>query len=116
MEGGDVVAVEKLNSRLVHKDRELLALQSQLADLEKSRNSIADELVVLVAKSEELGEQAAKLPQLEQKLAKSEQKLDQVMQMYGEKAEQAEEYKLDIQDMREMFQAQIQQLLTNPAK
>lgn len=107
----DAVAREKYSHRLVHKDRELLALQSQLEELEKSRSSIAEELVDMVAKNEDLSKQVEDLPQLKLNLAQTEQKLDQVMQMYGEKAEQAQEYQLDIQDMREMFQAQIQQLI-----
>ncbi len=32
--------------------------------------------------------------------------------MYGEKAEEAQELRMDLQDVKSMFQAQVQQLVT----
>merc|ERR1712048_715790 len=67
---------------------EVAGLQAQLAALEKNRAGIADELVELVRKNDELTEQASLVPELKTRLLNSEHKLDQVMQMYGEKVEE----------------------------
>ena len=34
-----------------------------------------------------------------------------ILQMYGEKVEEAEELKLDLQDVKEMYKTQLQELL-----
>ena len=63
----DPIAMEKISSRIAHKDREILSLRSQMSDLETSRQSIADELVLLVQKNEELAEETKEMPALKQK-------------------------------------------------
>lgn len=69
--------------QMIHKDRELLQVQRQLRDLEKSRNAIADELVDLVSKNEALQARADELPKVQESLATAQQKLDNIMVMYG---------------------------------
>eukprot|EP00038_Savillea_parva_P009921 m.186682 g.186682 ORF g.186682 m.186682 type:complete len:1085 (+) comp16856_c0_seq1:76-3330(+) len=110
--GGGTVSgnMERLNTDLSHKEEALMAARRQLEELSKSRSAIADELVVLVAKNEELSSKCAELPKVQADLAEAERKLDQVMVMYGEKKEEAAELRLDLQDFRQLYQMQTQQL------
>lgn len=103
--------VERLNARILHKDSELQAIRRQLQELQTSRNAIADELVILVSKNEVLQKECDSLPDITAKLSGAEAKLDAVMQMYGEKAEEADELRLDLQDFRSLYQAQTESLV-----
>lgn len=103
-------AIERLNGEVMHKDESLLAARRQIDDLTKSRTALADELVVLVGKNEELSKQCTELPKVKAALKEMEEKLDAVMVMYGEKKEEASELRLDLQDFRQLYQVQTQQL------
>lgn len=102
--------IERLNGEIQHKDQTLQAVRRQLQELTNSRAAIADELVALVAKNEELTKQCAALPSVREELAEARRKLDAVMVMYGEKAEEAQELRMDLQDFRQLYQAQTTQL------
>lgn len=42
-----------------------------------------------------------------------EQRHNTILQMYGEKAEEAEELRLDLEDVKSMYKTQIDELLQN---
>lgn len=42
-----------------------------------------------------------------------EQRHNTILQMYGEKAEEAEELRLDLEDVKNMYKTQIDELLKN---
>lgn len=42
-----------------------------------------------------------------------EQRHNTILQMYGEKAEEAEELRLDLEDVKSMYKTQIDELLKN---
>lgn len=42
-----------------------------------------------------------------------EQRHNTILQMYGEKAEEAEELRLDLEDVKSMYKTQIDELLRN---
>lgn len=42
-----------------------------------------------------------------------EQRHNTILQMYGEKAEEAEELRLDLEDVKNMYKTQIDELLRN---
>ena len=42
-----------------------------------------------------------------------EQRHNTILQMYGEKAEEAEELRLDLEDVKNMYKTQIDELLQN---
>lgn len=46
-------------------------------------------------------------------LQELEQRHNTILQMYGEKAEEAEELRLDLEDVKNMYKTQIDELLRN---
>ncbi|XP_041364019.1 TATA element modulatory factor-like isoform X2 [Gigantopelta aegis] len=108
---GAATILENLQSQLKQREGEIVQLQSDIADLERTRESMARELVSLTNQNEELKEQLQEVPALQEKLQDINQRYHALLQMYGEKVEQAEELKLDLVDVKEMYKAQIDQLL-----
>ena len=109
--GPGVSMADKLHSTAQQNERDVTTLQSQLAALEASRASIADELVDLVRKNDELSQLSNQVPILHAAKTDAEKKLDQVLQMYGEKAEQCTELEMDLQDVKAMFREETLRLL-----
>ncbi|KAB7493694.1 TATA element modulatory factor [Armadillidium nasatum] len=87
------------------------ALTSALRQREAQRESLAQELIQSSRQSEE---QVLKLNELQDlhKVHKDlEQKYNALLQMYGEKVEEVEELRLDLDDVKEMYKLQIDQLM-----
>lgn len=88
---------------------------------------MATDLAELSSQNDVLNQQVAKIPFLEQELEVCsvhyietlhdgyvqavKRKHEAMLQMYGEKAEEAEELKLDIQDLKSMYRQQIDGLV-----
>jgi len=73
--------------------------------------SLAKELVSLTSQVEELEECKEQRDSMKQQHADMVSRYNAVLQMYGEKAEEAEELKMDLIDIKSMYKQQIQQLL-----
>ena len=108
--------------------------QGLVSSLERSRAAMANDLAAVSAQNVELTEKVDTIPSFQQKLQvrnwkqcmpskcttyththththKELQKRNEaLLQMYGEKAEQAEELKLDIQDLKDLYRQQINEL------
>ncbi|XP_046579108.1 LOW QUALITY PROTEIN: TATA element modulatory factor-like [Haliotis rubra] len=110
-QSGAATLLENLQSQLKQREGEIIQLQSEIASLERTRESMAKELVNLTNQNEELEEQVHELPQLQEKYRDLDQRYNALLQMYGEKVEQTEELKLDLEDVKDMYKAQIDHLL-----
>ncbi|KAF3828993.1 hypothetical protein GH733_003257, partial [Mirounga leonina] len=73
--------------------------QLEIGNLEKTRAIMAEELVKLTNQNDELEEKDL------------DQRYNTILQMYGEKAEEAEELRLDLEDVKNMYKTQIDELL-----
>ena len=107
-------SVEHLKSQLRSREGEVFVLQEQLKESEKRKASLAQELVNLSNQVEELEGCSAELIKLKEGHSDLSSRYNAVLQMYGEKAEEAEELKMDIQDVKNMYRQQIQQLCSGP--
>lgn len=56
-------------------------------------------------------EKIASYDELSTQFTELQEKYDAVLQMYGEKVEEKEELQLDLQDVKDMYRAQIDDLL-----
>lgn len=79
---------------------EALQLQWELSRRDHERDQLTTELAVLTAKVEE---QSISL----NKLSNLQKRYDALLQLYGEKLEESEELKLDLQDVKDMYKAQV---------
>ncbi|KAK6321550.1 hypothetical protein J4Q44_G00085260 [Coregonus suidteri] len=95
----------------LNSERERAQLQLEISSLERTRSSMAEEMVRLTNQIEEMEVSAKENPKLKVQLQELEQRHNTILQMYGEKAEEAEELSLDLEDVKNMYKTQIDKLL-----
>ncbi|XP_015280296.1 PREDICTED: TATA element modulatory factor [Gekko japonicus] len=103
--------IENLQSQLKLRDGEVSHLQLEIANLERTRSVMAEELVKLTNQNDDLEEKVKEIPKLRTQLRDLDQRYNTILQMYGEKAEEAEELRLDLEDVKNMYKTQIDELL-----
>ncbi|KAM9186368.1 TATA element modulatory factor [Dugong dugon] len=103
--------IENLQSQLKLREGEITHLQLEIGNLEKTRSIMAEELVKLTHQNDELEEKVKEIPKLRTQLRDLDQRYNTILQMYGEKAEEAEELRLDLEDVKNMYKTQIDELL-----
>jgi len=79
---------------------EALQLQWELSRRDHERDQLTTELAALTAKVEEQSISLMELSDLQKRY-------DALLQLYGEKLEESEELKLDLQDVKDMYKAQV---------
>uniref|UniRef100_A0A3Q4I0G3 TATA element modulatory factor 1 n=1 Tax=Neolamprologus brichardi TaxID=32507 RepID=A0A3Q4I0G3_NEOBR len=112
LSGGSSI-IENLQSQLKLREGEIAQLQLEIANLERRRSVMAQELVRLTNQNDEMEEKVKEIPKLKVQLKDLEQRHNTILQMYGEKAEEAEELRLDLEDVKNMYKTQIDELLKN---
>uniref|UniRef100_A0AAQ4QJZ6 TATA element modulatory factor 1 n=1 Tax=Gasterosteus aculeatus aculeatus TaxID=481459 RepID=A0AAQ4QJZ6_GASAC len=110
--GGSSI-IENLQSQLKLREGEITQLQLEISGLERSRSVMAEELVRLTNQNDDMEEMVNDIPKLKVQLKDLEQRHNTILQMYGEKAEEAEELRLDLEDVKNMYKIQIDELLKN---
>ncbi|XP_054832798.1 TATA element modulatory factor [Eublepharis macularius] len=103
--------IENLQSQLKLRDGEISHLQLEIGNLERTRSIMAEELVKLTNQNDDLEEKVKEIPKLRTQLRDLDQRYNTILQMYGEKAEEAEELRLDLEDVKNMYKTQIDELL-----
>ncbi|XP_077059224.1 TATA element modulatory factor isoform X3 [Siphateles boraxobius] len=111
--GGGSSVIESLQSQLKLREGEIAQLQMEIAGLERSRTVMTEELVRLTNHNDEIEDEVKEIPRLKVQLKDLEQRHNTILQMYGEKAEEAEELRLDLEDVKNMYKTQIDELLKN---
>lgn len=109
--GAGSSVIENLQSQLKLREGEITHLQLEISNLEKTRSIMAEELVKLTNQNDELEEKVREIPKLRTQLRDLDQRYNTILQMYGEKAEEAEELRLDLEDVKNMYKTQIDELL-----
>ncbi|XP_029907649.1 TATA element modulatory factor [Myripristis murdjan] len=112
LSGGSSI-IENLQSQLKLREGEIAQLQLEISSLERSRSVMAEELVRLTNQNDEMEDKVKEIPKLRIQLKDLEQRHNTILQMYGEKAEEAEELRLDLEDVKNMYKTQIDELLQN---
>lgn len=79
---------------------EIQQLQWEVARLESERTSLRDEVGILTARLDEQSNDVSSLALLRTQY-------DALLQMYGEKLEESQELRMDLQDVKDMYKAQV---------
>lgn len=111
MNGSASAVMENLQSHVKQKEGAVAQLQGEIIQLERTRASMAEEIVKLANQNEQLEEEVKVIPELKKNLRELEHRYNAVLQMYGEKAEEVNELRLDIQEIKEMYRQQIEDLV-----
>lgn len=75
-------------------------MQWELSRRDHERDQLTTELAALTSKVEEQSISLVELSDLQKRY-------DALLQLYGEKLEESEELKLDLQDVKDMYKAQV---------
>ncbi|CAG0892666.1 unnamed protein product [Darwinula stevensoni] len=102
---------EMLQAQLKLKDGELQELERARRAYEGMRDAMSQEIVGLSSENEALKMDRERLQHLTTLYQDIQEKYNALLQMYGEKVEENEELRLDLQDVKEMYKSQIEQLV-----
>merc|ERR1719369_1555187 len=108
--GNTTALLENMQSQLKLKEAELVQLQAEYANMERVKDTMGQELTKLTIKADQIDTLKEELALLKDEYQTLQQKYQTMLTMYGEKVEEAEELKLDLQDVKEMYKMQIDQL------
>ncbi|CAH0546904.1 unnamed protein product [Brassicogethes aeneus] len=107
----NMLEMQMLQTNVKQKDGELQQLQWELNRREQERSLLNLEISSLLTKVEGLESSVVELKTLKTQFIEVQQQYDTLCQLYGEKVEENEELKLDLLDVKEMYKAQIDELL-----
>lgn len=105
------IQMEEMQCQLKQKDGEICQLQTDIMNLELTRESMANELVDLANSNITLEEQAQDYPRMKKSFADMEERYNAMLQMYGEKVEEFDELRMDLEHVKTMYKTQIEELL-----
>lgn len=106
-----VYATERLSSSLRLRNGEVAALQAQLDNKEKATRALAEEVVSLTARLEEIVKEREEVPEVSKKLRALEQRHSTLLELLGEREERIGELEADLTDVKAMYKEQVTELL-----
>lgn len=101
------ILVERLQANIRQLENQLSFYQTQLQSSSQSRDELSEEVLSMTQEMEQLRQQAKKTRQLEEQHQQLNDRYQTLLELLGEKAEQVEELKADLQDVKEMYKSQI---------
>lgn len=103
--------MQMLQTNLKQRDGEVQQLQWELNRREQERSLLNLEIASLLTKVENLENKASENDVCRTQQIELQQQYDTLCQLFGEKVEENEELKLDLQDVKDMYKSQIDDLL-----
>jgi len=107
------IQLEALQANLKQKQGTIIQQQMEVADLAKTKEGLTRELAKVTRRADLVDQLEEQIGTLQNQYTATEQKYQTMLTMYGEKVEEAEELRLDLQDVKEMYKTQIQELLNS---
>ncbi|XP_055536207.1 TATA element modulatory factor [Wyeomyia smithii] len=107
--------LENLQATLKQRDGEVYQLQWELSRFQQERNVLHAEISSLTAELESIKEKSERTARLEEEHTQLQERYDALLQLYGEAVEKTEELNLDLEDVKEMYKVQIDDLLRQVA-
>lgn len=107
----NMLEMQLLQTNLKSRDGEVQQLQWELKRREHERTLLNNEISELLTRLDNLEEKLRNHDTLTVQFGELQQQYDTLCQLYGEKVEETEELKLDLQDVKDMYKSQIDELL-----
>jgi len=86
---------------------EVQQLQWEMSRRDAERSALTSELSQLTVRVEEQAARLKEAETLHSQFQDLQHKYDALLQMYGEKVEEAQELQLDLEDVKEMYKTQV---------
>lgn len=107
----NMLEMQLIQTNLKARDGEVQQLHWELKRREHERTILNTEISDLLSRVETLEEKLVNHEALNVQFGELQQQYDTLCQLYGEKVEETEELKLDLQDVKDMYKSQIDELL-----
>lgn len=102
---------EELSACLRRKNGEIHSLQAQLDGKEAATKALAEEVVNLTARIDELSKEISDAPEMKKKLDELQKRHTALLELLGEREESIMELKADLCDVNQMYKEQVTELL-----
>ncbi|KAI8976998.1 TATA element modulatory factor 1 TATA binding-domain-containing protein, partial [Mycotypha africana] len=119
---GGAGLVEKLQANLRRLENQVNFYQTQLQNASQSRGELSEEVLHLTQEIDQLRKDAKKSEDLEHEYKDLHARYQTSLELLGERTEEVQELKADLQDVKEMYKSQIVELvqkidqLSSPSK
>lgn len=108
---GGLYDTERLQVALRQRTGEIEYLQTQLTSKESATQALADEVVALTARMDELSADVECTPQLRKDFEELRRRHSTLLELLGEREERIQELEADLSDVNQMYKEQITELL-----
>jgi chromosome segregation ATPase len=92
-------------------ESERAALKDELGRLTAQRDEARQQIVVLMQEAEEKKAGDQRIKELEEALEELDQRYQTTLEMLGEKSEQVEEQKADIEDLKKIYRELVESMV-----
>lgn len=106
-----VYATERLTQSLRQRSGEISSLQAQLDGKEAATKALAEEVVSLTARVEELTKEMSDAPGMKKEFTELKKRHTALLELLGEREERIMELQADLADVNQMYKEQITELL-----
>ena len=108
---GGVYGIERLSQSLRQRNGEITSLQAQLDGKEAATKALAEEVVSLTARVDELTKELGDAPERKKEYDELKRRHTALLELLGEREERIMELEADLQDVNQMYKEQVTELL-----
>ncbi|KAI8054963.1 TATA element modulatory factor 1 TATA binding-domain-containing protein, partial [Gilbertella persicaria] len=101
------ILVERLQSNIRQLENQISFYQTQLSSSSQSRDELSEEVLSMSQEIEQLRKEVKRTKDLETQHQQLDSRYQTLLELLGERTEQVEELKADLQDVKEMYKSQI---------
>jgi len=109
--GTSVQLLGKMSSQVRRLETELSTMKEELEKLSNEKKAANEEIVRLMKDNEHVEFYKSKISELEAQVDGYTKRHEKTLEVLGEKSEQVEELKADVQDLKDLCRQQVQQLV-----
>ena len=109
--GPSVQLVERMSAAVRRLESEKASNKEELSRIQGQRDEARQEVVTLMREVEGLKGSSDKVTQLEEEIKEVKGKFEAALEMLGEKSEEAEELKNDVQDLKKLYRELVDSTL-----
>lgn len=109
--GHSVQMLGKMSSQVRRLETELSTLKEEMEKLTEDKKAANEEIVRLMKDNENVQSYKSKIEELEIQVDNYSRRHEKTLEILGEKSEQVEELKADVQDLKDLCRQQVQQLV-----
>lgn len=109
--GPSVQLVERMSAKIRQLESEKVTVREELARISKQRDEARAEIVALMGEMENQKKAAERVAELERQVAEVNERYETTLELLGEKSEEVDELKADVQDLKDMYRDLVERTM-----